>query len=120
MKNFNMKTGFYDLSVLNDKQLKTFFEDALLLSYDAHIDVLDANKSWSRQRCTTKTIGEMIENASSSYHNICIDRSIQHDIEKYGEIGYCTLGSPDYFLYIFTTLENLQELIEKYNVQENH
>lgn len=112
------KSGFYYLKKLNDEQLKNFFNDAFALSYEAHVDVLDCSKSWRRQSCETITVEEMIERASVNNHNICIDRSIQMDFRKYGEIGYCTITSaPDYFLYIFVTLENLKILVDKYKLE---
>lgn len=112
-----MKTGFYNIGKLTDKQLKKFFSDAVMLSYNTHIDVLDCEKSWTRQRCNEKTIKEMIDGCRAKFHNVCIDRSIQHETELYGEIGYCTLASPNYFLYVFVTLDNLKELITKYNLE---
>lgn len=112
-----MKTGFYNINSLTKDDLKNFFTDAVLKSYDTHIDKLDCDISWARQRTTDKTVGEMIEQADPSYHNICIDRNVQHKSEKYGEIGY-TIISDKYFLYIFVTLENFKELVNKYNLKE--
>lgn len=116
-----IKTGFYQLNNVLDSNnhLREFFKDAINLAYNVHIDVLDCNKSWSRERCTTKTIEEMIKNVNTAYHNVCIDRSIQGvgEMSNYGEIGYCTLGSPDYFLYIYLTLENLKILVKKYKLE---
>ena len=112
-----MKTGFYSLSKLDNDKLKAFFKDAVDLSYDSHIDILDCSKSFRREQCTTKTIQEMVDNANTKHHNVCIDRSVQSDTSQYGEIGYCTITKePDYFLYIFVTLENLQVLVDKYNL----
>lgn len=110
-----MKTGFYKLSKLNKKQLKSFFKDAIMLSYDCHIEKID---SFYRERATEKSIAEMINNVSKENHNVCIDRSVQYKDTLVGEIGYCTLAkNPDYFLYIFMTLENLKTLTEKYNLE---
>jgi hypothetical protein len=114
-----MGTGFYKLSKLDETQLRSFFKDAIFLSYNTHIDILDINKSISRERCVTKTIQDMLNGVSIRNHNVCIDRSIQYENEKYGEIGYSTLKSPDYFLYIFVGLDNLRELIKKYDLEES-
>jgi len=110
-----MKTGFYSLSNLDKRQLKRFFKDAVSLAYDVHIDKLDCNVSWSRERTTEKTIGEMIDNCSPTYHNVCIDRSVQYEGEG-GEVGY-TIITDNYFLYIFLTVENLNKLVTKYNLE---
>ena len=112
-----IKSGFYSLAKLDNDKLRDFFIDAIELSYDSHIDILDCSQSFRRQQCTTKTMKEMIENANTKHHNVCIDRSVQNDMSSYGEIGYCTITKePDYFLYIFVTLENLQILVDKYNL----
>lgn len=111
------KSGFYDIGKLDNAKLKAFFKDAVDLSYDSHIDVLDCSKSFRRQQCTTKTIQEMVDGANTKHHNVCIDRSIQHEDSLYGEIGYSTITTePEYFLFIFVTLENLQILVDKYNL----
>jgi hypothetical protein len=113
-----MKAGFYDLSkIKTNETLKKFFTDAIFLSYNTHIDILDCKESFYRQSCTTKTIIEMLDNVNISYHNVCIDRSVQHSKNEYGEIGYCTMGDPDYFLYIYISLDNLQFLIDKYKLK---
>lgn len=113
-----MKTGFYDLTKFqNRNKLREFFKTAIMLSYDTHIDVLDCNISFRRQNCTTKTIIDMLNDVRLANHNVCVDRSVQHEGSNYGEIGYCTMGNPNYFLYIFVTLENLQCLVDKYNLE---
>jgi hypothetical protein len=112
------ESGFYSLKKLNDEQLKNFFNDAVALSYEAYVEVLDCSKSFRRQSCETFTVHDMIKRASVNNHNVCIDRSIQMGFRKYGEIGYCTITSaPDYFLFVFVTLENLQILVDKYNLK---
>lgn len=112
-----MKTGFYNLNSLSTKQLKSFFTDAIMLSYDTHVEIL-SDESIRRHRSFERTIGQMIDDCNTSYHNVCIDRSVSLGVSNYGEIGYCTLGNPDYFLYIFVTLENLQILVNKYHLEE--
>jgi hypothetical protein len=113
-----MKTGFYNLSTLNHAELKQFFTDAIMLSYNSHIDILDCSKSWSRQPYEEKSLQDMLDEVSLSNHNVCIDRSVQHDINLYGEIGYSTMVDPSHFLYIYVNISNLQILIDKYNLQE--
>jgi len=112
-----MKTGFYDISKLGGKELKQFFTDAYNLSYDSRVDKLDIT-SISRQKTADYSVQEMIDNCKVKHHNVCIDRSIQYSSTQYGEIGYCTItDNPDYFLYIYVTLENLKILTDKYNLE---
>lgn len=114
------KSGFYNIKTLSQKNLKLFYKDSVMLAYDVHIDIL-SNTSWRRESTTDKTIKEMIDNCSTEYHNVCIDRSIQHPgRENYGEIGYVKISAdPEYFLYIFVTLKNLKILTDKYNLEMN-
>ena len=113
-----MRTGFYDLSKMNIIKLTEFFNDAIMLSYDTHIEILDVKQSWSRERCASKSIKEMLGMVSTINHNVCIDRSVQHSSEEYGEVGFSLIKSPDYFLYIYLSLPNLKTLVTKYNLLE--
>lgn len=113
-----MKSGFYDISKLDDKELKQFFTDAHNLSYDSRVDKLDSTSSWRRQNTDDYSVQEMIDNCKVKHHNVCIDRSIQYSPTDYGEIGYCTIADdPDYFLWIYVTLDNLKILTDKYNLE---
>lgn len=110
-------TGFYNIGKLDEIALKNFFNEAILLSYNTVVHILDVNKSWTREITKDKTISEMIDGATPSKHNVCIDRSIQHNTESYGEIGYCTIGeNPEYFLYVYISLDNLKILTDKYEL----
>ena len=112
-----MKTGFYDLKSFSKSRLRKFYKDAILLSYDTHIDKLDCNTSWRRQRSNEKSIQDMLNMVSKSNHNTCVDRSVQHELSDNGEICYSTYSDPSYFLYIFLTIENLENLTDKYKLQ---
>ena len=111
-----MKTGFYNLKKLNEEQLRSFFTDAVELSYDSNVQILDCSKSWRRQETNDFSVQEMLDKVSLNYHNVCVNRKIQHDMIDYAEIGYSTLKSPSYFLYCFLTLDNLKILTDKYDL----
>ena len=112
-----MIIGFYNLKTLSTAQLKKFFKDAVMLSYDTHIERVKP-KSLARERTDEITIQMMINLIDkSNHHYVCIDRSVQCKNENYGEIAMRFLGNTDYFLYIFTTLENLNELVNKYKLE---
>jgi hypothetical protein len=112
-----MKTGFYNLKNLSTAQLRKFYKDAILLSYDSHVDKIDCSTSWRRIRTNDKTLQDMLDIISKSLHNTCVDRSVQHEILKEGEICFSTYKDPTYFLYIFVTLDNLKILTEKYKLE---
>ena len=110
-------TGFYNLKKLNLEQLRAFFTDAVALAYDTKVQILDCNKSWRRQDTNEKSVQDMLDGVSLTHHNVCINRNIQpYNRSNYGEVGYCTLGDPDYFLYCFLSLDNLKVLTDKYSL----
>ena len=116
-----MWTGFYNINDLSTLQLREFFKEAKLLSYKAYVDKLDVSKFWAREETDDKTVDDMIDQCSSYYHNVCIDRSVQHKNETYGEIGYTVISErPYYFLCIYVTLDNLKTLINKYKLTKHN
>ena len=107
-------TGFYDLSKLTKSKLKAFFKDAVMLSYTSYVHKLEG---WQREECTDYSLEYMINLASNDTHNVCIDRSIQNDTSKYGEVGFSTFHrKPNVYLYCHLTLDNLKILTDKYNL----
>lgn len=115
MKNWN---GFFNLESLSEKELKSLFSEALELSDDAYVDILDCSKSFKRQRYPELTPTEYIDKyLSSNTHNVVIDRKAYYAKgHKEGEIGSSTLKSPSLSLYIFLSLDNLYKLVDKYNL----
>ena len=115
-----MKTGFYNLSHMSTLILKKFFKDAIMLSYDSHIDVLDCNVSWIRQRYTEVSLKDILVLCDKKHHNVCIDRTVQYGrIDRYGEVGFSfTKNEKSYFLYCFLTMKDLETLISMYNLTE--
>ena len=108
-------SGFYNLKKLNEEQLRAFFTDAVELSYDSNVEILDCSKSFRRQDTNDFTVQDMLERVSLTNHNVCINRKIQHDMIDYGEVGYRTSdGEVDYFLYCYLNLDNLKILTDKY------
>jgi len=115
-----MTNGFYNLSELTTRKLKRFYKDAVLHAYDVHLEYCP---SLTRERYFGSSIGEFIDKTcSKKTHNVCINRNIYYGSslnENYGEIGFCTLyakeNEPE-FLYIFTTIESLNKLVEKYKL----
>lgn len=112
MKRFS---GFYNLKKLNEEQLRAFFTDAVNLAYDSHVEKLEF---YRRERTNDFTVQAMLDKVSLTYHNVCVNRKIQHYMMDYGEVGYRTSGGEDKdcFLYCFLTLDNLKILTDKYDL----
>lgn len=111
-----MWNGFFDLSDISDiTTLKQLYKDALELSEHSCVDIL---KSIIREKHPTLTAEEYIDkHLNLKTHNVVIDRKAYYpagDVE--GEIGSCTSDSPSIFLFIYLSLDNLYDIVEKYNL----
>jgi hypothetical protein len=109
--------GFFDLKNLSEDDLKSFFRDSVKLSYDNNIQKI---VGWLREKTDDYTVEHYIDNiVTVQHHNVCIDRFAYPSIEanKHGEIGSsCTIYSVCYFLYIYVSLDDLYDLVEKYKL----
>lgn len=126
-----INNGFYNLSDLNDEELKSLMRDAINSTNSrSFVDKKDSNRDsgWARQRCYELTPLEYVEKyVDVEQHNVCIDRSILNKFrseELLYELGSCTntnrkFNIPygvDYFLFIYVTKDEFAKLIEKYDL----
>ena len=116
-----MVNGFYDLTGLKTKQqLRAFYLDAILLSYDSNVQTKD--RSYTREIDKTKSLDYALSLVGPDTHNVCTDRSLYSPTLKMckneREVGFCTIASQDeIFLYCHLSPENFDKLIAKYNLQ---
>ena len=113
-----MWNGFFDVSKLDVETLKKLYTEALTKSTNSHVDVL---RSLKRERYPELTPEEYIETVlTKSTHNVVIDRkAYYHDSHIEGEIGSCTSAkNPELFLFIYLSLEDLYDLVEKFNLSK--
>jgi hypothetical protein len=115
-----MKTGFYNLSKLSKAKRIAFLKDAVILSFNVHLDVIDCDVSWSRNRCENKSILEIINTIHSSNPSlVVIDRTIQDPDRIEYEVGLRTMtGVIDYFIFCSLNKENFTALINKYDLKQ--
>lgn len=116
-----MWNGQYSLkSIIDVNILKQLYKDALELSYESRCDI--KNDDYIRILDQTITPQEWIDNILIlKTHNVIFNRWIYHSYltmdTKCGEIGSCTMNLKyDKFLWIYVSLENLEILVEKYNL----
>lgn len=116
-----MWNGQYSLkSIIDVNILKQLYKDALELSYESRCDI--KNDDYIRILDQTITPQEWIDNILTlKTHNVIFNRWIYHSYltmdTKCGEIGSCTMNLKyDKFLWIYVSLENLEILVEKYNL----
>lgn len=113
--------GFFNLSHIKDlEKLKQLFRDSLAVADSYHVDILTG---WRRERYDELSAEEYIEkHISLNTHNVVIDRyEYNHHAdwaEKKGEIGSSTFLSPNLFLFIYVSLENLYDIVDKYNLSK--
>lgn len=114
--------GFFNLSGIKDiETLKQLYRDALAVADSYHVDIL---KGWTRETYPELSAEDYIENyITLNTHNVVIDRFAYNRhaewADQQGEIGSSTMGkSPDVFLFINLSLENLYEIVDKYKLSK--
>ena len=116
----NHWNGWYGLDHLNLNELKSLYKEALLLADKTFCDVKDDN--YRRIIDDSITPEEWIDKyLTLNTHNVFCNRYVYNNFaswsEQYGELGSCTLHlSRDKFLWIYFSLENLEILVEKFNL----
>ena len=121
-----MRNIFYKTDNLNLKAKKKILRDAKSKCYNWWVDILDCNKSWSRQRIDMP-FENIIKKLKNNSHFVIIHRKgyepkNQKDINDVFrwklEFGFSTLGlGPSYFLWIYVEQEQLKYFIDKYNLE---
>lgn len=117
-----MINGFYDTKSLKSKaKRKKFLLDAFMLSYHTVCETKynKDNVEYSRREMNTKYTPQQILNIGGKLE--VIDRNLYNaasgapELDGTGEIALHTKEWE--FLYIFLTIENLDILVEKYNLK---
>ena len=112
---------FYAINKLKLSSIKQCLKDAEALSYHCRVDILDCNKSLSRKR-TDLTFKDALK--------MCRRKTLYVFIHRRGyeawkgddfnpwrlEVGFRSMTTPDYFLWINCTEDKIPALVEKYNL----
>lgn len=92
-----------------------------MLSYFVNIQKIDNYVRVGTNEVSIMDIIDFIkcENELRFNHYTCVDRSIQHEYEKKGEVGINVIADDgnDYFLFCYMTLENLSKLAKMYKLK---
>lgn len=115
-----MQDTFYNLNYIENK--RAFLEDCISRSYRIHCDELDCSKSLSRVKID-KTANEILDISdikNSFNHWVFIIRDDMFYLEErdYIEAGIRTGNGPDYFIWIYIKLENLNYFVKKYDLKK--
>jgi hypothetical protein len=116
---------FYNTWGLTLDQKTEILKDALDRSSDWHVDVLDARKSWARQKIEI-SFDDILKKLDDDCHFVFIHRKgflgasgkpLPGEYQL--EIGFATMrGEPSYFLFIHCIEEELSGFITKYHLEK--
>jgi len=106
---------FYDLEDMTIDETKQFMIDAHDVSYRWWFDELDCSESWCRQLVKDISFEETLTYIDERCHPCCIYRQQPHadrmDLDNI-EIGFRSMRSPDYFLWIMIDPAKARDLIK--------
>jgi hypothetical protein len=105
---------FYDIQKLKIADRKKIISDAFAVNDTWRVDELDCSKSWRRQPIEM-SFEDIMKKFDKSCHFTVIHR--KDFSEEYGEVGFCTMSDPSYFLWIYTSLANLETIIANHNLK---
>lgn len=104
---------FYETHHLSLADKVMLLNDAFAINERWWVDILDCNISFARQKIEL-SFDDIMLKFHKKAHFVVIHRK---GYEICGEIGFCTLKSPEYFLWIHLSIENLNCIIIKYNLK---
>lgn len=105
---------FYEHKHLSREDKKHLMKYAELNCTSYHVDILNCNISWSRQSTLIK-----FENIIKIFDNSCHFVIINRLEEQKGEIGFSTMiGDTHYYLFIYVSLDTLDDIIRKYKLKK--
>ena len=105
---------FYDIEKLKLADRKKIINDAFAVNDTWRVDELDCSKSWRRQPIEM-SFEDIMKKFDKSCHFTVIHR--KDFSEEYGEVGFCTMSDPSYFLWIYLPIPELDKLVFKYSLQ---
>ena len=103
---------FYNTQKLSLKQKDQICYEAKERSYTWWVDKKD---SWRREKIEMD-FDEIMAKLSPTCHFVIIQRDVSGE-GIYLEVGFCTMReTPEYFLWIYCKIENLEFFIDKYKL----
>ena len=107
---------FYKVGQLDLGTKMDIIMDSIDACYEYHIDILDCNVSWTRQR-SDLTLNQMLLKLDDKSYFVFIEREDYFTKGKHGEVGFSTLKDPSHFLFIYMSVGDLNKLKDKYNLK---
>lgn len=115
MDNRHYHDIFYDIYNLSFKKKVQLLREAKELCYEWWADILDCDKSWSREKIEI-SFEEAMKKCDKETHFVFIHRRGYKNWDWRLEIGYRSMTTPDYFLWIEVKEDKIDELVKKYKL----
>lgn len=126
---------FYNIGSLELDQIKELLKEAYVMCDKWSVDELNCSKSWSRQKINM-SFEEVMKKANDDTFYIFIhrfnlmmygnsaydgeDKDIMGRRRQYLEIGFRTMTSIDYFLWIHVPVKKKEYFLDKYNLEKKN
>jgi len=102
---------FYDVRSLSIEERIKILDAAKAAAKYCWVDKLDCSISTSRQR-TDMTYEEVMRKFDDECHFVVIHRRGYKGQEQTGEIGFCTMMGISHYLWLITSVEDLNAIVE--------
>ena len=110
---------FYDIKGDTDT-IRGLMVMAKDLSYNWRVDILDCEKDMSRRKIEM-WFHDILGKLTKDSHVVFIHRRGVLGRNKWHlEIGFCTLDSPSYFLFIYCNESHLDEFKKVFSLEQKH
>jgi hypothetical protein len=109
---------FYNTDKLSVDEKVSMFRDCMAISYKWWADKLDCSESFARQQIDC-SFDEILKRLDEETYVVVINRGIWGDFDnkEHFEVGFRTMKTPDYFLFIEVESEKMPPILAKYRLE---
>ena len=115
----HLSDSFFITNKFDLETKKQILIDSKELATNWWVDILDIEKSFTRKKIEM-SFEDILNKLQNNSHFVLIHRKGYSGDEQefYGEIGFTTMTSPSYFLWINLKVDDFYKIVEKYNLKE--
>ncbi len=106
---------FYYTRELDLKTKRAICDYAYKRNTNFQVDILDCNVSWQRQYVEMSYEEVMKKLKQDTFFRVILRRG--YDKPK-GEVVFRTMEIPDYFLWLNITVEDLEQLLKEFGIED--
>lgn len=108
---------FYKIDELALEKRIELLREAKEKAYEWWVDILDCDVSFRRQQ-VEMAFEEALKKCESTTYCFFIHRRGYENWKRHLEVGFRTMTSPDYFLWIRAEEDQIPELLDKYALEK--